>query len=99
MYRIFGFEPIFDKWADDQGPSDDLRVLVMNWLHVLQVDPYFGARPSLHWGMEWWQAEIPDSWTDKDVTVCIYRVLEEKHEIHVSALATLSLPLMDDDQF
>jgi len=41
---LIGFDVRFDAWTELEGPSDDLRLIVMAWVHGRFDDPYQGAR-------------------------------------------------------
>lgn len=83
----------FDAWVEREAPTDDLRVIVMDWILTRDDDPYQGVRreegiPNL------WFGRIPNSHDGSGhVVVCSYWIKESSRTVCCDNFGTLSLPL------
>lgn len=93
LWRLERFLSEFDAWTDREHPSDDLRVLVTEWMVGRQDDPYRGVRrvPSFE---NLWHGAVPGSDDGTGhVVACGYWIFEADHLVRCDSFATLSLPL------
>ena len=93
LWRLERFLLEFDAWIEREHPSDDLRVLVTEWMVGRQDDPYRGVRREPQFENLWYGV-VPDSNDGTGrVVVCSYWIVESQHLIRCNSFATLSLPL------
>jgi hypothetical protein len=83
----------FDSWVERESPTDDLRVIVMDWILTRDDDPYQGVRreegiPNL------WFGRVPNSYDGSGhVVVCSYWIKEVTRTVCCDNFGSLSLPL------
>ena len=93
LWRLERFLSEFDAWVERERPSDDLRVIVMEWLVGRQDDPYRGVQREPGFDNLWFGA-VPDSNDGADrVVTCSYWIVESEHLVRCNSFATLGLPL------
>lgn len=93
LWRLERFLTEFDLWAERELPTEDLRVVVMEWLLGRQDDPYRGVRREPGFDNLWFGA-VPDSDDGSGrVVVCSYWIVESQHLVRCNSFATLGLPL------
>jgi hypothetical protein len=91
-WKLEGFLDRLDAWADQESPSDDLKLLVTAWIMSRYDDPYLGMRrepdfPNL------WFGSVPDTEIAGTVVVCTYWIEESTRTVRCDGFATLNLPL------
>ena len=93
LWRLERFLSEFDAWTEREHPSDDLRVLVTEWMVGRQDDPYRGVRREPGFENLWYGA-VPDSNDGAGhVVVCSYWIFEAQRLLRCNSFATLGLPL------
>ena len=93
LWRLERFLTEFDLWAERELPTEDLRVVVMEWLLGRQDDPYRGVRREPGFDNLWFGA-VPDSDDGSGrVVVCSYWIVESQHLVRCNSFAILGLPL------
>ncbi len=93
-WALANFAERFDAWADQQKPSDDLRVTVAEWILTRFDDPYLRARREPGFDNLWF-ARVPGSQHDDgNVVVCSYWIHESTRTVSCDSFATLGLPLL-----
>lgn len=93
LWRLERFLSEFDAWTEREHPSDDLLVLVTEWMVGRQDDPYRGVRRVPPFD-NLWHGWVPDSQDETGrVVVCSYWIVESQHLVRCNSFATLDLPL------
>lgn len=83
----------FDQWADQESPSDDLRLEVIAWILSRAEDPYQGVRRESGFDNLWY-GSIPSTHHDRDqVVVCAYWIHEQSRTVRCERFGSLSLPI------
>ena len=91
-WQLTGFIDHLDDWIDRDGPTQDLRVIVTDWVISRAVDPYQGAErepllPNL------WFAQVPGSYNGPGtIVVCAYVIEEATRTVRCSDISTLRWP-------
>lgn len=91
-WTLARFGECFDRWVAQDRPSQDLRLVVTDWLLSRFDDPYQGVRREE--GFEnLWYATVPGSLHgDTQAVLCAYWIQERQHTVVCESIATLSLP-------
>lgn len=93
LWRLDRFLSEFDLWTAREQPTDDLRVLVMEWIVGRQDDPYRGVRRAPQFE-NLWHGALPGSDDGTgNVVACSYWIVETEHLVRCNSFATLGLPL------
>ncbi|GAA3727084.1 hypothetical protein GCM10022225_05410 [Plantactinospora mayteni] len=95
-WKLLEFEQRLDGWIERESPSQDLVLVVVNWILSRADDPYEGARREPGFANLWSvrirnTAEGPR--TGFTVVLCSYFINEEKHQVEADNFATLSYPV------
>ncbi len=91
-WALVDFGDHAERWIEQDDPSSDQRLIVIDWLLSRAADPYAGVRrwsgaPNL------WHGEVPGSRTGDFRAVHVNYVIEEQtHTVRCRGLATLDLP-------
>ena len=93
FWRLDDFGIRFDLWADEQGPSEALRRIVLDWTFSRYDDPYAGFSRKVEVGPNFWWGPVPGTIHNGSVVVCGYWIFEEDRRVRCDNFATLSLPL------
>ncbi len=81
-----------DRWIARESPSDDMRLLVLDWIIGRSEDPYRGMRreegfPNL------WFGPIRDTQVGGTIVTCSYWIYESTRIVRCNDICTLSQPL------
>ena len=93
LWRLERFLTEFDLWTERESPSDDLRVVVTEWIVGRQDDPYRGVRREPQFENLWFGAVPGSDDGGGRVVVCSYWIVETQHLVRCNSFATLGLPL------
>jgi hypothetical protein len=92
-WELAGFIDRLDMWELAEQPSEDLSVIVTDWVFTRYDDPYRGARREPDFE-NLWLSVIPDSDDGSGrVVVVSFWIHESTHVVVCNGIATLSLPL------
>lgn len=91
-WKLERFPEIFDRWVQVWSPSDDLRVIVFDWIFTRQDDPYQEMRreeqiPNL------WFGPIPGTDEPPVVVTCSYYVYDRVKVVRAHDICPLNRPL------
>ena len=91
-WKLVRFTEVVDKWITRESPSDDMRVVVLDWIMSRHEDPYRGMRrepavPNLWFGAV---AGSQSGWT---VVTCSYFIYERTKIISCNDICTLNQPI------
>lgn len=91
-WKLIRFEESIDRWIERESPSDDLRVIVLDWALGQSEDPYRGMRreeghPNL------WFGPIRNSQVGWRSVTCSYWIHESTRLVRCNDICTLDLPL------
>jgi hypothetical protein len=93
QWALENFLECFDRWAANEEPSDDARVLVMHWILSRAENPYLAVRRETGFANLWFGAIPGTLEADGTVVACAYWIIEEFHKVRCDSFATLSTPL------
>jgi hypothetical protein len=96
-WNLTGFDEHLELWIQLSSPSDDLRVIVANWLLSRIDDPYQGMQreaeghsnlghPNLWFGM------IPGTRHGYQAVYCSYLIFEQTGTVRCNSVMTLHWP-------
>jgi hypothetical protein len=93
-WNLVGFIEHLDRWIEIESPTQDLRVIVTDWVFSRAVDPYVGARRERGFANLWY-VRVPGSYTAADGTavVCTFLIEETSRRVRCMSIATLSYPV------
>jgi hypothetical protein len=92
-WKLVGFEERFDAWADLDNPSQDLRVVVMEWVIGRHDDPYQGVRREAGFPNLWF-GKIPHSEDGKGHAVAgPYWIEESTRTVRCESFSALREPI------
>lgn len=94
VWELRDFLIRYDEWVGREEPTDDDRVVVISWVHLLQSDPYRGATRRLDLGINLWFAEVPDAGDDHAGVYALYRVDEGERSVTCDVITTLRKPVV-----
>ena len=93
FWTLEGFGERFERWAEQEQPSDRLKGVVLEWIFSRYDTPYGGGltrqadQPNFYWG------QIPGTIENGSVVTCGYWIYEQTRTVVCYGLASLSLPL------
>lgn len=91
-WELRGFIEKLDEWIDLESPSDDVRLIVGEWLLSRLDDPHSGMRREEDID-DLWFGPIPHSQHQGAVVVCSYFVRQRTRTVTCDRFATLALPI------
>jgi hypothetical protein len=92
FWQLIGFAERLDVWAAEQGPSDQLVNVVVQWVYSRYDDPYADVQRQPQDPNYWW-GSIPGTIHGEAAVVCGYWIFETDRIVRCDNFATLSLPL------
>lgn len=93
QWTLVRFEEHFDHWVAAENPSDDLRVLVLDWIMTRHENPHGGVRRETGFDNLWY-GQIPESGDGRgNVVICSYFVWVATRTVTCNGIATLSWPV------
>jgi hypothetical protein len=88
-----GFLDRLDAWLESEPVSDDLRVIVTDWVFTRDHDPYQDARRAGGFDNLWFSV-VPESRNEHGrVVVCTYWIEDSRRTVRCDNFATLSWPV------
>lgn len=96
-WTLIDFLPKLDAWIDTERPTDELRVLVTDWIFTRITDPFANARRVPGFA-DYWQAVVPgsdhfDDFAERSGVVCLYWLDVRERSVRCDRIASLSLPI------
>ncbi|HYN96993.1 MAG TPA: hypothetical protein VES42_24395 [Pilimelia sp.] len=90
-WRLERFPEAIDAWIARESPSDDVRLIVIDWVMSRHDDPYRGMRrealPNL------WFGPVRGTQTMGTVVTCSYWVYESTRTVRCNDICTLNQPI------
>ena len=86
------FGECLDRWFEQDGPSQDLRLVVTSWVLSRFDDPYQGVRRERGFENLWYGTVPASHHGDGRAVLCCYWVNEREHTVVCESIATLGLP-------
>lgn len=96
-WTLQDFVSELDAWVEAEHPTDDLRVLVTNWIFTRISDPFVNARRVA--GFEdYWEVVVPhsdhfDDCAQRCGVICLYWLNVGARTVCCDRFASLSLPV------
>lgn len=92
FWRLENFVERLDAWISVENPSEDLRIIVTEWVLTRFDDPYTDVSrqpdfPNL------WFGPIPDTEHAGHLVVCSYWILEDERLVRCDQIASLRRPV------
>jgi hypothetical protein len=81
-----------DSWAQRETPSQDLRLIVADWVMTRHEDPYRGMQRQQGFANLWTGPIRETTWRGRVVT-CTCMIFESRRTVRFDTFTTLSLPL------
>jgi hypothetical protein len=96
-WHLLRFIECLDEWAAREDPSDDVRVIVANWVINLHSNPYADLRPQRGFP-DLWFSGIPETYDGRTQVTCTAQINPIERTVTCKIIATLTLPLdLDPD--
>jgi hypothetical protein len=96
-WQLLQFIERLDEWAAREDPSEDLRVIVANWVINLHSNPYADLKPQRGFP-DLWFSGIPETSDGHTLVTCTARINPIERTVTCRIIATLGLPLdLDPD--
>jgi hypothetical protein len=92
-WSLDGFLDCFDRWADQEKPSEGVRFIVMEWILGRAENPYVGVRREPGFDNLWFGPIPRTQQPDGTVTACAYWIYETTRTVRCDSFATLETPL------
>jgi len=91
-WQLFQFIEKLNEWAATEGPSEDLRSIVADWVIDLHSNPYADLRPQRGFP-DLWFSGIPGTSDGHSKVTCTARINPIQRTVTCKGIATLGLPL------
>lgn len=93
QWTLKRFDEYFDRWVSIEDPSDDLRIIVLDWIMTRHENPHRGVKRQVEIDDNLWYGRIPDSGDGHgNVVVCSYRIEVLTSTLTCDSIATLPYP-------
>ena len=80
-WTLARFDDEFDLWVERARPSDDIKVVVLDWVISRFDDPYSGAVREPNFD-NLWRARIPETTNDaSELVYCVYFIRESQNVV------------------
>ena len=92
FWQLENFVERLDAWIANENPSEDLRIVVTEWVVARFDNPYTDVSrepdfPNL------WFGPIPETQHSGQVVVCSYWIVEDERLVRCDQIASLRRPL------
>jgi hypothetical protein len=92
-WGLENFLECFDRWAELESSSDDVRLITIEWIFSRTENPYLGVRREAGFANLWFGAVPGTLEPSGTVVACAYWIMEATHHVRCDSFATLSMPL------
>lgn len=92
-WDLVDFLDRFDRWTEIEQPTEDLRYVVLEWIHSRATNPYQDVQRANEFPNLWF-GQVPNSHDGRGcVVVCSYWISESDRRVRCDQLSTLSTPI------
>jgi len=92
-WTLENFLECFDRWADLESPTYDVRLIATEWIFSRAENPYLGVQRETGFANLWFGPLPGTLEPDGSVVACAYWIYEAEHRVRCDSFATLSTPL------
>lgn len=90
-WTLLRFAEAIDRWIERESPSDEMRLVVVDWVWIRQDAPYQGMRRESYPNL--WFGPIPGTQIRGTVVTCSYWISELERTVTCNDICTLDQPI------